>query len=193
MEPQTNFDIDPATGIVAPARQVLSPNRDERPDPDDISILLLHGISLPPGEYGTGAIDALFTNVLDPDADPYFREICGLRVSAHLMIDRSGRVTQYVPLGERAWHAGASHFRGRERLNDCAIGIELEGTDTEPYSDAQYESLIALIPPLMAAYPRIDARRIAGHSDVAPGRKTDPGPAFDWQRLYDGLPDTACV
>lgn len=189
--PGIDFDIDTTTGIVTPARQVASPNCDERPDPCDISLVLVHGISLPPGEFGTGAVEALFTNTLDFDAHAYYAEIRGLEVSAHLFIDRDGELTQFVPFGKRAWHAGASRFRGRERLNDCAIGIELEGTDESPYADAQYSTLTAVIAAIMAAYPTIDARTIAAHSDVSPGRKTDPGPAFDWRRLYDGLPNAA--
>ncbi len=188
---ETPFAVDPATGLLAPARQVESPNQDERPDPDDISMVLVHGISLPPGEFGTGGIEALFTNTLDFDAHPYYAEIRGLEVSAHLLVDRDGEVTQFVPFTKRAWHAGASRFRGRERLNDCAIGIELEGTDTEAYTDAQYSVLGAVIAAIITAYPDVDARRIAAHSDVSPGRKTDPGPVFDWQQLYDRLPAAA--
>ena len=182
------FEVDAASGLIEPARQLASPNADERPDPDDIGILLLHGISLPPGEFGTGAVEALFTNKLDFDAHPYYEDIRGLEVSAHLFIARDGAVTQFVPFTSRAWHAGASRFRERERLNDCAIGIELEGTDTDPYTDEQYRALIACTRAIMRAYPAIDARHIAAHSDVAPGRKTDPGPVFEWRRLYDGLP-----
>lgn len=189
--PDIEFAIDTTTGLVSPARRVESPNCDDRPDPGDISLVLVHGISLPPGEFGTGAVEALFTNTLDFDAHPYYAEIRGLEVSSHLLIARDGELTQFVPLTKRAWHAGASRFRGRERLNDCAIGIELEGTDESPYTDEQYAVLTAAITAIMAAYPAIDARSVAAHSDVSPGRKTDPGPAFDWRRLYDGLPDAA--
>lgn len=190
-EASRNFDVDPASGLVTPARILLSPNRDARPDDAEIDLLLLHGISLPPGEFGTGAVASLFLNELDFDAHPWFDEIRGLEVSAHLYIDRGGDLTQFVPLTERAWHAGASSFRGRSRCNDFAIGIELEGTDTTPYTDEQYKSLVPLVTAIIRAYPRIDARAIAAHSDVAPRRKSDPGPAFDWQRLYDGLPAAA--
>ncbi len=147
----------------------------------------MHGISLPPGEYGGDEIEALFTNTLDWDAHPYFREIRGLKVSAHLLIRRDGSVLQFVPFGERAWHAGESSFRGRQRCNDYSIGIELEGDDETPYTDRQYEELQAVIRALCSAYPTLSPRAVAGHCDIAPGRKTDPGPAFDWLRLYDGL------
>ena len=168
-----------------------SPNRDARPDSAEVDLLLLHGISLPPGDFGTGAIASLFLNELDFDAHPWYDEIRGLQVSAHLFIDRAGELTQFVPLNERAWHAGASSFRGRTRCNDFAIGIELEGADEVPYTDSQYETLVPLVAAIFGAYPAIDARRVAAHSDVAPGRKSDPGPAFDWQRLYDGIPAAA--
>ena len=148
---------------------------------------MLHGISLPPGEYGGPEIEALFTNCLDWDAHPYFGEIRGLEVSAHLLVRRDGELVQFVPLTERAWHAGESCFSGRGRCNDFSIGIELEGDDESAYDDRQYEILPGLLGALMHAYPAISPRAIAAHSDIAPGRKTDPGPAFDWLRLYDGL------
>jgi AmpD protein len=160
-----------------------SPNQDARPDPDDVSLLVVHGISLPPGEFGGRWIDVLFDNRLDPAAHPYFAQIAGLRVSAHLLIRRDGEVTQYVPFSARAWHAGASCFAGREQCNDYSIGVELEGTDELPYTDAQYNVLAAIAGTLMQAYPAIAPERIAGHCDIAPGRKTDPGPAFDWPRF----------
>ncbi len=185
--PENTVEVDVQSGLVRPAVQCPSPNRDARPDGEIVSAIVLHGISLPPGEFGTGAIEALFRNELDVGAHPYFEEIRGLEVSSHLLIDRHGALTQFVPLNERAWHAGISALAGRTRLNDFAIGIELEGTDDEPYTDAQYTSLLAVVTAILNAYPAITARRIAAHSDVAPGRKTDPGPAFDWQRLYDGL------
>jgi AmpD protein len=187
--PDPVFSVDNDSGLLAPARQLSSPNRDERPAGTEPSLLLVHGISLPPGEYGTGAIEALFLNRLDFDAHPYYAEIRGLEVSSHLLIDRRGDVTQFVPFNERAWHAGASFFRGRSRCNDFAIGVELEGTDTTPYTAAQYAALTGVSVAIMEAYPAISPRTIAAHSDVAPGRKTDPGPAFDWQRLYDGIVD----
>ncbi len=150
-------------------------------------MLVVHGISLPPGAFGGGEIEALFTNSLDWDADPYFGEIRGLQVSAHLLVRRDGEVVQFVPFNERAWHAGESRFHGRARCNDFSIGIELEGEDETPYTDAQYECLVAIVAAIEQAYPDISNRNIVGHSDIAPGRKTDPGPAFDWLRLYDGL------
>ena len=165
------------------ATRRLSPNQDARPDPADVSLLVVHGISLPPGEFGGPWIDALFTNRLDLGAHPYFAQLAGLRVSSHLLIRRDGAIVQYVPFGARAWHAGASAFAGRERCNDYSIGVELEGADTVPYTDAQYAALAGVARALMQAYPAITPERIAGHSDVAPGRKTDPGPAFDWPRF----------
>ena len=142
---------------------------------------------MPPGKYGGDAIEQLFTNQLDWDSHPYFAEIRGLEVSSHILIRRDGAIVQFVPFLARAWHAGASCFRGRETCNDYSIGIELEGEDDSPYDDRQYEALSATIRALLDAYPTLSARRIAGHADIAPGRKTDPGPAFDWLRLYDGL------
>lgn len=173
-----NFAID--AGWLRPARHLPSPNHDERPPQCDIDLLVIHGISLPPGEFGGPWIDALFTNGLDPGAHPYFREISALRVSSHLLIRRDGEVVQYVPFERRAWHAGASCYGDRERCNDFSIGIELEGCDDQPYSEAQYAVLAAVTRTLMRAYPGIDASHIVGHSDIAPGRKTDPGPHFDW-------------
>ena len=150
-------------------------------------MIVVHGISLPPGEFGGPGIEALFTNTLDWDEHPYFREIRGLEVSAHVLIRRDGSVVQFVPFGERAWHAGESCFRGQQRCNDFSIGIELEGEDATPYDDRQYEALTGVVRALCATYTSISPREIAGHCDIAPGRKTDPGPAFDWFRLYDGL------
>lgn len=145
---------------------------------------MIHGISLPPGRFGGGAIDALFTNCLDPRAHPAFRELAVVRVSAHLLVRRDGTMRQYVPLTRRAWHAGASSWFGRPRCNDFSIGIELEGTDEQPYEAAQYAVLAHLLPALFAAWPALGPRRVVGHCDIAPGRKTDPGPAFDWRRLH---------
>ena len=144
---------------------------------------MVHGISLPPGRFGGPWIEPLFLNALPADADPYFAEIQHLRVSSHVLIARDGSLTQYVPFGLRAWHAGTSHWRGRERCNDFSIGVELEGTDETPYDDRQYEALAELVAALQRAYPSLAEGWIAGHSDIAPGRKTDPGPAFDWRRL----------
>ncbi|MEL6950818.1 MAG: 1,6-anhydro-N-acetylmuramyl-L-alanine amidase AmpD [Pseudomonadota bacterium] len=177
------FTIDPGSGLVAPARQCPSPNQDARPVGSQLELIVVHGISLPPGEFGGTHIEALFSNQLDAAAHPYFEEIAGLEVSAHVLVRRDGSLVQFVPFGQRAWHAGQSVFRGRERCNDFSVGIELEGTDTLAYSDAQYAVLAALIAALRAAYPTLTAAPIVGHSDIAPGRKTDPGPAFDWARL----------
>ena len=179
--------MDKATGRLAQAQVCDSPNRDERPDGAEPSLIVVHGISLPPGRFGGDEIEALFTNTLDWDAHPYFGEIRGLEVSSHLLIRRDGNVLQFVPFTERAWHAGESSFRGRQRCNDYSIGIELEGEDETPYEDCQYDVLQSVIRALCEAYPVLSARNVAGHCDIAPGRKTDPGPAFDWLRLYDGL------
>ena len=172
--------IDPATGLLAGACQVLSPHFDARPAGVLPELLVVHGISLPPGEFGGPWIDRLFTGTLPADAHPYFREIAAQRVSAHTLIRRDGQIVQYVPFGERAWHAGQSSYRGRSACNDFAIGVELEGTDDTPYTRAQYEALAALTAALLAAYPSLAAEAIAGHSEIAPRRKTDPGPSFDW-------------
>jgi AmpD protein len=171
------------------ARQVVSPNCDDRPDPNNIDLVVIHGISLPPGQFGGPYIDQLFTNNLDAHADPYFAEIQGLQVSAHVLIHRDGSVTQYVPFDRRAWHAGQSCFDGQDCCNDYSIGIELEGCDDQLYEPQQYQMLARLLPVLMRCYPAITPERICGHSDIAPGRKTDPGPAFDWARLHRLLED----
>jgi N-acetyl-anhydromuramoyl-L-alanine amidase len=175
--------IDTATGLLAGARQVLSTNFDARPPGAEPELLVVHGISLPPGEFGGPWIDRLFTGALPPEAHPYFKVIEGLRASAHVLIRRDGELVQYVPFGERAWHAGQSEYRGRAGCNDFSVGVELEGTDDTPYTDPQYQRLAALATALFAAYPTLSAERIAGHSDISPGRKTDPGPTFDWARL----------
>lgn len=185
-EPQ-KYSISPGIGLIRPAVQCPSPNQDDRPAGVQPELIIIHGISLPPGQFGGNHIEALFTNCLDPDAHPYFGEIDGLQVSAHLLLRRDGNLVQFVPFGRRAWHAGASTFRGRDCCNDFSIGIELEGSDEIAYSDAQYIHLTAIIGAIKEAYPHIGNRQIAGHCDVAPGRKSDPGPAFDWLRLYDGL------
>jgi len=179
----SSLQIDAATGLASGVRQVLSPHCDERPGSAAIDLIVVHGISLPPGEYGGPWIDRLFTGCLPHDAHPYFREIAALRVSSHALIRRTGEIVQYVPFIRRAWHAGASQYQGRTNCNDFSIGIELEGTDDEPYTDTQYERLAALIEALLATFPTLSRDRIAGHSDIAPGRKTDPGAAFDWTRL----------
>ncbi|HLT89615.1 MAG TPA: 1,6-anhydro-N-acetylmuramyl-L-alanine amidase AmpD [Woeseiaceae bacterium] len=183
------YRVSAESGLIRPALLCASPNQDERPGAGDITLVVLHNISLPPGEFGGPYIEHLFTNCLDRNAHPYFDTICDLQVSAHLLVRRDGSLVQFVPFGRRAWHAGPSCFRGRPRCNDYSIGIELEGADTTPYADAQYAALRGVLRALFEAYPRLDPRTIAGHSDIAPGRKTDPGPAFDWLRLYDSLAD----
>jgi len=175
--------LEAGTGLLRGARQVLSPNCDDRPDDVLPTLIIVHGISLPPGKFGGSYIDQLFTNTLDPAGHPYFREIAGLKVSSHLLIRRSGDVVQYVPLHRRAWHAGKSSYRGRHRCNDFSVGIELEGTDGQAYTQAQYRRLSTVIRILRRGVPSLAKAPIVGHSDVAPGRKTDPGSAFDWARL----------
>lgn len=179
--------LDPCGNRLLDARQVASPNFDERPDDCDISLIVIHGISLPPGVYGGPEIDRFFTNTLDTSADPYFAGIAHLQVSSHLLIRRDGELVQYVPLLKRAWHAGESSYDGCEACNDFSIGIELEGQDDEPYTGTQYERLAEVIHCLVDAFPGLSAERIAGHCDIAPQRKTDPGPAFDWARLKQQL------
>ncbi|MBK7542426.1 MAG: 1,6-anhydro-N-acetylmuramyl-L-alanine amidase AmpD [Candidatus Competibacteraceae bacterium] len=176
--------VDPATGLLDAARFLPSPNCDDRPEGAAVELLVVHGISLPPGVFGGPWIDALFANALDPAAHPYFQTIADLRVSTHLLIRRTGELVQYVPFHRRAWHAGESSYAGRGRCNDFSVGIELEGTDDLPYEDRQYRRLAAVIAALRLAYPTLQPDRLAGHSDIAPGRKTDPGPAFDWNRLH---------
>lgn len=177
------LSVDPTTGCLAGVRRVDSPNRDARPGGACPELVVVHGISLPPGRYGGPWIDRLFTNTLPADADPYFATIHTLRVSSHVLVARDGGLTQYVPFDERAWHAGRSYWGGREDCNDFSIGIELEGTDDEPYDDRQYPALAAVIAALQRHYPTLVAGAVAGHSDISPGRKTDPGPAFEWRRL----------
>jgi AmpD protein len=177
------LQIEPGTGLLAGVRQVLSPHFDGRPKDVAPELVVVHGISLPAGEFGGPWIDHLFTGSLPAEAHPSFRETATLRVSAHALIRRDGSITQYVPFGMRAWHAGQSQYQGRSGCNDFSIGIELEGTDTIPYTEAQYESLAALVDALLSTYHTLSAERIAGHSDIAPGRKTDPGPVFEWARF----------
>jgi len=167
-------------------RHCPSPNYDKRPD-CAVDSIVVHNISLPPGEFGGGHIDELFCNKLDPHFHPYFAEIKHLEVSAHVLIDRQGDITQFVGFDQRAWHAGQSCFRGRERFNDFSIGIELEGTDDLPFQPHQYFRLAQIILVLRKAYPAIVDENIIGHSTIAPGRKTDPGPAFEWSRLHQLL------
>lgn len=174
--------INPATGLLETCRQCPSPNCDARPENTEINLIVIHSISLPPGQYGGDAIERFFQNRLDQTAHPYFEEINELKVSAHVLIKRSGEVIQFVPFHQRAWHAGGSSYRGRERCNDFSIGIELEGTDTDVFEQAQYQQLAKLIRQLQKTWPSI-GDNITGHSDIAPGRKTDPGSGFDWDRL----------
>jgi AmpD protein len=175
--------IDSKTGLLEGATQVPSPNCDARPDHSPIDLLVIHAISLPEGEFGGPWIDALFCNALDTNEHADFAKICGLTVSAHALIRRDGEIVQYVPFQQRAWHAGESAFEGRERCNDFSIGIELEGCDTHAFEDIQYQRLAQLAQTVMQTYPSITPERITGHSDIAPGRKTDPGPLFNWDRL----------
>ena len=176
-----------ASGLLYGARLCQSPNCDQRPPGCAIDLLVIHNFSLPPKTFGGSWIDDFFRNRLDPQADPYFRSICEMKVSSHLLIRRDGELVQYVPCELRAWHAGDSLFGGRRACNDFSIGIELEGTDDIPYSDAHYRRLGLVAREIMHLYPAITPDRITGHSDIAPGRKTDPGPAFDWQRYRDNL------
>ncbi|HEY6821521.1 MAG TPA: 1,6-anhydro-N-acetylmuramyl-L-alanine amidase AmpD [Burkholderiales bacterium] len=169
-----------ADGLASGARQIESPNQDERPQGSAVTLLIVHCISLPPGQYGGDAIERLFTNRLDPRAHPYFAEVAPLKVSAHFLVRRAGEVIQFVPVHRRAWHAGESTWRQRPRCNDFSIGVELEGADGAPFEAAQYQALARLARALRAALP---LRHFAGHSEVAPGRKTDPGPGFDWARF----------
>lgn len=174
--------VDGRNGELRDVLQIASPNCDPRPGREEPSLIVVHGISLPPGEFGGPWIDRLFTNTLTADAHPYFAAIHGLRVSSHLVLRRDGAITQYVKFTERAWHAGKSRFLGRENCNDFSIGIELEGTDFLAYEAAQYHALAQVVAALCRAYPSLSTDRIVGHSDIAPGRKTDPGPAFDWEQ-----------
>lgn len=165
---------------LAGARRVASPNHDDRPPGGVVRLIVVHSISLPPGRFGGEAIEQLFTNRLDPAEHPYFREVHALRVSAHFLIRRDGELVQFVATARRAWHAGVSCWRGRERCNDFSIGIEIEGDDDRTFTDAQYERLATLLRVLRKLHP---VEAVVGHADVAPGRKTDPGPCFDWRRL----------
>jgi AmpD protein len=174
----------PERGVLRWARQVASPNCDARPAGIEVTLAVLHSISVPPGEYGGDAIERLFTNRLDPHAHPYFRDVAGMKVSAHFLVRRDGSVVQFVPLQRRAWHAGASSWRGRERCNDFSVGIELEGLDDAPFDEPQYSALERLLKAIRRILP---IRDVAAHSDVAPGRKTDPGVHFDWARALGAL------
>ncbi len=174
----------PDDGWLPHARHIASPNCDARPEGVAIDLLVVHCIALPPRHFGGDAIERLFCNRLDPREHPAYAALDGLRVSAHFVVQRDGVLTQYVSCTQRAWHAGVSQYSGRTRCNDFSIGIELEGSDDTPFEDAQYDTLIALGSELLARYP---LRAVVGHSDIAPGRKTDPGSGFDWARLRNGL------
>lgn len=178
------MEVNTTTGLLETARQVPSPNFDERPQGCEPELIVIHSISLPPGEFGGDWIDDLFTNTLDPHAHPYFSEIQGMEVSAHALIRRDGEVVQYVPFHQRAWHAGKSEYCGRERCNDFSIGIELEGADDVDYDNRQYPQLAKMVAALIDTYPTLSTTQITGHEHIAPGRKTDPGPAFDWRRFH---------
>lgn len=173
---------DKIGGVLADVRFVPSPNCNERLLGQPVSLIVVHAISLPPGEFSGDGVEALFTNQLDPGAHPYYREIEGIKVSAHFFIRRNGELIQFVPCDLRAWHAGTSNWCGREQCNDFSIGIELEGSDEERFEREQYERLNQLISALKQRYP---ITAIVGHSDIAPGRKTDPGPCFDWSRVSE--------
>jgi len=175
-------------GWLTPVKHISSPFYDERPDHEIPSLLVIHNISLPPEQFGGPYIDQLFTGTLNPDEHPYFEMIHQFKVSAHCLIRRDGEIIQYVNFNQRAWHAGLSNFEGRERCNDFSIGIELEGSDNQPFTEQQYQQLQLLTIFIMKAYP-ITLARITGHSDIAPGRKTDPGPYFDWQSYLTTLPE----
>jgi len=169
--------------LLSNARQCASPNCDERPEQCEASLIVIHNISLPPNEYGGEGIDQLFTNRLDKDEHPYYADIHQLRVSSHLLIRRDGEVVQYVPFNKRAWHAGVSEFQGREVCNDFSIGIEMEGSDFETFTSVQYSALEDILKLLLKTYKSLSADAITGHEHIAPGRKTDPGPFFEWDRL----------
>ena len=178
-----SFTVNPNSHCLEATRFVESPNQDARPDGMPLALIVIHGISLPPNQFGGHGVEQLFTNQLNPDEHPYYAEIAHLQVSAHLFIRRDGEVIQFVPFNRRAWHAGVSEFCGRERCNDFSIGIELEGTDDQPYTDVQYQVLDGVIEALLKAYPSIEPQNLLGHSDIAPGRKTDPGEHFNWSAL----------
>ena len=168
-------------GWLTNSRKLISPHYDQRPNIEDISLLVIHYISLPPEQFSGGFIDDFFMGKLDPKADPYFEQIYQIKVSAHCLIERNGQITQYVNFNDRAWHAGVSCFNGREKCNDFSIGIELEGSNNQPFTEKQYQQLAKLTKLIMQNYPQISLDRIVGHSDIAPERKIDPGQYFDWQ------------
>lgn len=181
--------IDLNDGLLSDIEVVLSPHCDERPKDMNIDMIVIHNISLPPNEFGSDNIQKFFCGELDFSKHPYFKTIEHLKVSSHLLIDRHGKITQFVPFTKRAWHAGESFFQGRTRCNDFSIGIELEGSDDLPFEKIQYEKLGEVTQLLMQSYPHITRQRIVGHSDIAPGRKTDPGKHFEWGRLFEVVTD----
>jgi AmpD protein len=181
------FRVNPETGLLEAVDYLSSPHQDARPQNTQIELVVLHGISLPPGEFGSNAVPAFFCAALDMSSHPAFADIAALRVSAHLFIRRDGEVLQFVPFTQRAWHAGVSIFQDKTQCNDFSIGIELEGTDEIPYEEIQYQQLSKVLRALIQVYPAITLDRIVGHSDIAPGRKTDPGAAFDWEYLRGKL------
>ncbi|MCF6299245.1 MAG: 1,6-anhydro-N-acetylmuramyl-L-alanine amidase AmpD [Thiomicrorhabdus sp.] len=180
---ENTYMVESQTGLLVGSDFVESPNANERPLGVEPELIVVHGISLPPNQFGGEAIQQLFTNQLNPNEDVYFKEICALKVSAHLLIRRGGEIIQFVPFHKRAWHAGVSCFKGREGCNDFSIGIELEGTDETCYTASQYQSLAGVIKALWQAYPSLAAHNVVGHCDIAPGRKTDPGAYFLWEAL----------
>ncbi len=179
--------INPASGLLEGVRFVSSPNSDSRPEGTSIDVLIIHAISLPPGEFGGRAIEQLFCNTLNPVDHPYFEQIHDEQVSAHVLIRRDGEVLQFVPFDKRAWHAGQSRCEGRTDVNDFSIGVELEGIDYLPFEPIQYRILTDVTKAIMTSYPSISRGKIYGHCDIAPGRKTDPGPHFDWTLYRQSL------
>lgn len=184
---ELSLNLNQETGLLENISYHPSPNYNDRPPNTEISLLVIHGISLPPGEFSGNAIDLFFKNQLDVTSHPYYKNLMNLQVSSHLLIRRDGSTIQYVPLQKRAWHAGQSVFAGKENCNDYSIGIELEGTDNIPYTMPQYQQLARVTQVLMQNYPAITLERIVGHNDIAPGRKTDPGPAFHWNYFRELL------
>ena len=181
----SNINIDLQTGLLDTARVCLSPNQDDRPENCEADLIVIHNISLPPNQFGGEGIDQLFTNTLDKNEHPFYEEIHHLRVSSHLLIRRDGEIVQYVPFHKRAWHAGVSHYQGRNTCNDFSIGIEMEGSDFVSFTQEQYASLNLSIRCLLNTYPTLSAQAITGHEHIAPGRKTDPGPFFEWNCLSE--------
>ena len=183
----STYSVDTTTGLLSNSRYSPSPNCTERVNCEDIDLLVIHNISLPPGDYSSSSVEDFFLNRLDVTKHSYFKSIANLQVSSHLFIRRDGSVVQFVPFHHRAWHAGVSSFMGRDNCNDFSIGIELEGTDVDPYTSEQYQSLSEVTAALIAAYPKMSQQRIAGHNEIAPDRKTDPGESFYWKQYHATL------